>query len=55
MVQKMLDEIDAWLTLWINYDEKKYEQLDGSEWEIVMGELTLEWGARVIHCLEDEV
>jgi hypothetical protein len=54
LVQEMLGEIDARLGPWINYD-KKFEQLDGSEWEIVMGELALEWGAKIIHCLEDEV
>jgi len=54
LVQEMLGEIDARLGPWIDYD-KKFEQLDGSEWEIVMGELTLEWGAKIIHCLEDVV
>lgn len=54
LVQEMLGEIDARLVPWIDYD-KKFEQLDGSEWEILMGELALEWGVKIIHCLEDEV
>lgn len=54
LVQGMLEEIDVRLASWILHDDK-FEHLEGSEWEIMTGELALEWGAKVIYCMRDEV
>ena len=54
LVQVMLEEIDAWLAIWIIY-YNKFEQLEGLEWEVMTSELALEWGAKVIYTLRDEV
>ena len=50
----MLEEIDARLETWIIRD-REFERLEGLGWEITTGELALEWGAKIIHCLKDEV
>lgn len=54
LVRDMLEEIEARLTTWIIHDNE-FEEFEGSEWEVMTGELALEWGAKVIHCLKDEV
>ena len=54
LVQVMLEEIDARLATWIIY-YNKFEQLEGLEWEVMTSELALEWGAKVIFTLRDEV
>ena len=54
LVREMLDEVDARLAQWIDCDDK-FERFEGSEWETMAGELALEWGAKVIHCLKDEI
>jgi hypothetical protein len=54
LVHEMSDEIDVRLAQWIECD-KEFEQFEGSEWETMTGKLALEWGAKVIHCLKDEV
>ena len=54
LVRAMLEEIDARLATWIIHDNE-FEQLVGPEWEITTRELALEWGAKIIHCLRDEV
>jgi len=33
----------------------EFERHEGPEWEAMTGELTLEWGAKIIYCLRDEV
>jgi len=54
LVQAMLEEIDVRLATWITHDNE-FEQFTGSEWEITTRELALEWGAKIIHILRDEV
>jgi len=54
LVQIMLDEIDVRLASWIIHDNK-FSQLEGLEWEMMTGELGLEWGAKIIYFLRDEV
>jgi len=50
----MLEEIDVRLSTWITKDNE-FAQLEGPEWEVMTGELALEWGAKIIHCLRDEI
>ncbi|KIM90170.1 hypothetical protein PILCRDRAFT_765680 [Piloderma croceum F 1598] len=54
LVQAMLEEIDVRLATWITHDNE-FERFTGSEWEITTRELALEWGAKIIHILRDEV
>jgi hypothetical protein len=54
LVQAMLEEIDMRIATWIIHNNE-FEQFEGSEWETMKGELALEWGAKIIHCLRDEV
>ena len=54
LVQRMSEEIDARLSAWIATDNE-FSQIEGLEWDVMTGELALEWGAKVIHCLRDEV
>ena len=54
LVRRMLEEIDVRLATWIIHDEQ-FEQLEGLEWEVMTGELALEWGAKIIYFLRDEV
>jgi len=49
-----LEEIDVRLATWILHDNE-FEKFEGSECETMIGELALEWGAKIIHCLRDEV
>ena len=53
-MQDMLEEIGAHLATW-NIHDSKFKGFEGSEWETMIGKLALEWGAKVIHCLKDEV
>ena len=50
----MLEEIDVRLSTWIIKDSE-FAQLEGPEWEVMTAELALEWGAKIIHCLRDEI
>jgi hypothetical protein len=50
----MLEEVDMCLATWILHDNE-FEQFGGPEWEMMTGELALEWGAKIIYCLRDEV
>jgi hypothetical protein len=54
LLQRMLEEIDVRLSTWVTKDNE-FAQLEGSEWEVMTGELALEWGAKIIHCLRDEI
>ena len=54
LVGRMLEEIDMRLATWILHDNE-FEQFEGPEWEMMAGELALEWGAKIIYCLRDEV
>ena len=54
MLQRMSEEIDVRLSSWI-IEDKKFAQLEGLDWEVMTGELALEWGAKIIHCLKDEI
>jgi len=54
LVGGMLEEIDVRLATWILHDNE-FEKFEGPEWETMIGELALEWGAKIIHCLRDEV
>ena len=54
LVQGMVKEIDMRLATWTTYDYE-FEQLEGLGWEVMTGELALEWGAKVIYCLRDKV
>ena len=54
LVRRMLEEIDVRLATWIIRNEQ-FEQLEGPEWEVMTGELALEWGAKIIDFLRDEV
>jgi hypothetical protein len=54
LVGGMLEEIDMRLATWILHDNE-FEQFEGPEWETMTSELALEWGAKIIYCLRDEV
>ena len=54
LLQRMLEEIDVRLSTWIIKD-REFAQLEGSGWEVMTAELALEWGAKIIHCLRDEI
>jgi hypothetical protein len=54
LVRRMSEEIDARLSAWIATDNE-FSQIEGLEWDVMTGELALKWGAKVIHCLRDEV
>jgi hypothetical protein len=54
LVEAMDNEIVTRLAEWKIVDDE-FTSFEGSEWDNTIGELALEWGAKVLYCLRDEM